>query len=66
MTFPARQQPIIDHAPGERHGLVVIVDKAPTLGRGQRWLVRCDCGAERIVLGSNLRQRPPSTHRECR
>jgi hypothetical protein len=52
-------------AAGDRYGLVVVVREAMALG-GARWLVRCDCGNERVVHGGNLRTKPPRTHRECK
>lgn len=61
----ARRQPQKDMAPGERHGLVTIVRDAPGI-HGARFVVRCDCGAERVMLGTGLRQKPPSTHRSCK
>jgi hypothetical protein len=66
MTFPARQQPSLHHPPGERFGLVRVIGPAPSRGRGRRWLIRCECGNERVVDGFSLRQRPPRTHRRCK
>lgn len=54
-----------DPAPGDRHGLVIIVAQAQSFGTGQRYRVRCDCGSERIMLGITLRRWPPKTHRHC-
>lgn len=59
-------QPSIHHPPGERFGFVQIIGPAPSRGKGRRWLIRCDCGHEREVTGSALRQRPPKTHLRCR
>jgi hypothetical protein len=52
-------------APGDRYGLVVVVREAMGMG-GARWLVRCDCGNERVVHAGNLRTKPPRTHRSCK
>lgn len=37
---------------GERFGRLVIIAKAP--GR-KKWLVRCDCGVEKVVIYGNLK-----------
>jgi hypothetical protein len=52
---------------GTRFGLVTIVGLQPpgTHPKGRTFRVRCDCGDERVVLASSLRQRPPETHRSC-
>ena len=68
MTVPYRKPrgQLAKHmAAGDRYGLVVVVREAMSLG-GARWLVRCDCGNERVVYGGNLRTKPPRTHRECK
>ncbi len=65
-TFrPVRNQ-TPDDITGQRFGLVVVTAPAKSTGTGARWRCRCDCGAERYFLGSQLRQRPPETHRNCR
>lgn len=61
-----RQKLQLQHAPGTRFGLVTVVGPAASAGKGCRFRVRCDCGAERDALGSSLRQRPPRTHRLCK
>ena len=64
--FPRSRQQVAKHmAAGARYGLVVVVRAAPGMG-GARWLVRCDCGKERVVQGASLRSKPPRTHRECK
>jgi hypothetical protein len=50
--------------PGTRFGLVVVIRQVPGL-HGARFLVRCDCGKERYVHGTNLRQKAPTTHQRC-
>jgi hypothetical protein len=59
------QQVAKDEPAGQRYGLVVVLRRAPGLGGGARFLVRCDCGVERVVEGGSLRRRPPKSHREC-
>jgi hypothetical protein len=62
----SRVQPV-DDLTGQRFGLVVVVRRAPSLGRGARWWVQCDCGApERAVYATHLRSSPPFTHKPCR
>lgn len=39
---------------GMRFGRWTVLERAPSEGEA-RWKCRCDCGAERIVLGRNLR-----------
>ena len=52
---------------GTRFGLVIVLKLQPagTHPKGRVFRVRCDCGDERDVLASSLRQRPPETHRSC-
>jgi len=42
---------------GSRFGRLVVIARSASLGHGGsgRWTVRCDCGATKIVYGSNLR-----------
>ena len=41
---------------GQRFGIYTVIGAAEsTPGGRRRWLCRCDCGTERIVLGSNLK-----------
>ena len=46
-----KNQPI-----GKRYGSLVVVRRAPNKkGEGHaRWLCSCDCGTEKVILGSNL------------
>jgi hypothetical protein len=62
---PSPQQRPKPLPPGARFGLVVVVRDAPGI-HGARVLVRCDCGNERVVHGTNLRSKPPTTHRGCK
>lgn len=57
--------PAVDYAAGTRFGLVTIIGPAKSHGTGRVFRVRCDCGEERLVMGSSLRQTPPRTHRMC-
>lgn len=50
--------------PGTRFGLVIVIAQALGI-HGARYRVRCDCGHERVVYGTNLRSKAPSTHRKC-
>jgi hypothetical protein len=47
----------ITHAQGERFGRLVIVSKDSVRGADKqiRWIVQCDCGNTRSVLGHDLR-----------
>lgn len=52
--------PAIDIA-GKRFGRLLVVAKAPTRpaparDRAARWVAKCDCGAEKIVAGADLRK----------
>ena len=41
---------------GQIFGMSTVIGPAESTSSGRRrWLCRCDCGSERIVLGSNLR-----------
>ena len=41
---------------GQRFGMYTVIGVAESTPSGRRrWLCRCDCGTERIVLGANLR-----------
>jgi hypothetical protein len=55
-----------DDLTGQRFGLVTVMGRAKSVGTGARWKVKCECGAERYLLGSQLRKWPPETHRTCR
>lgn len=65
----ARSRSPRDTAPsygrGTRFGLVRILAVGPHHPKGRTFRVQCDCGEERVVLASSLRQRPPETHRSC-
>lgn len=39
---------------GTKYGRLAVVERASGTARA-RWLCRCDCGAERVVFGYNLR-----------
>ena len=42
---------------GEKFGMLTVIGQAPSTAKGQhRWICRCDCGIEKIVLGSNLKR----------
>lgn len=40
---------------GQRFARLVVVGRLASRGGSSRWLCRCDCGEERAVAGSNLR-----------
>lgn len=40
---------------GNRYGKLVVLERSDNKGTGACWLCKCDCGAEKIVLGTNLR-----------
>ena len=41
---------------GQRFGMYTVIGVAESTPSGRRrWLCRCDCGTERLVLGSNLK-----------
>ncbi len=42
---------------GEKFGMLTVIAQASSTAKGQRrWVCRCDCGTEKIVLGSNLKR----------
>lgn len=41
---------------GKRIGRWTVISLAEKSGRHLRWLCRCDCGTEKIVLGSNIKE----------
>jgi hypothetical protein len=52
---------------GQRFGIVTVLARAPNQSNGSAaWRVKCDCGAERIITGVQLRATPPKTHRRCK
>ncbi len=59
------QQADVPDITGQRFGLVTVTGPALSVGTGVRWKVRCECGAERFILGYQLRRNPPETHRNC-
>jgi hypothetical protein len=40
---------------GQRFGRLMVVEFAGRQRRGALWRCRCDCGAESVVLGCNLK-----------
>jgi hypothetical protein len=51
---------------GLRFGLVVVLQRAEdTWDERPQWLVRCDCGVERVIRGCQLKQNPPRSHLRC-
>lgn len=40
---------------GERFGRLLVLGRSPAMSMKPRWRVRCECGAEKDVSGSNLR-----------
>lgn len=53
---------------GQRFGFVRVLRRvqSETPDKDSRWLVRCDCGVERIMRAPALRNWPPKTHVGCR
>ena len=42
---------------GQKFGMLTVISRAESDESGKRrWLCRCDCGAEKTVLGSNLKR----------
>jgi hypothetical protein len=43
---------------GQRFGRLLVLERAPASGpsRNARWLCRCDCGGEKIILSNSLRR----------
>lgn len=42
---------------GQRFGKLVVTEQAESTEKGQRrWVCQCDCGSQRVVLGSNLKR----------
>ena len=39
---------------GRRYGRLVVVADAPNIGKVTRWLVRCDCGTEKLMRTNSL------------
>lgn len=40
---------------GQRFGRLVAVQEYPRKGKERRWLCKCDCGNEKIIMMMNLR-----------
>lgn len=41
---------------GHRYGKLYVVRRSDNIGKKVAWLCRCDCGAEKVVLGTNLQR----------
>lgn len=42
---------------GQKYGMLTVIGQAESSATGhRRWICRCDCGAETIVFGSNLKR----------
>ena len=42
---------------GMKYGMLTVIGQAPSTEKGQRrWICKCDCGTEKIVLGGNLKR----------
>lgn len=42
---------------GQKFGMLTVIGSAESTAKGQRrWICICDCGTEKIVLGSNLKR----------
>ena len=42
---------------GQRFGMLTVISQAESTESGKRrWLCRCDCGTEKVIIGSNLRR----------
>jgi hypothetical protein len=50
---------------GTKIGLVTVIAAQPKTKGGAYWRVRCECGIERVMSGSQLRSDPPRTHKAC-
>lgn len=51
-----RPHPAEKNELGNRHGFLTVIAQAESVGKGARWLCRCDCGNEVIVRGADLRR----------
>jgi hypothetical protein len=40
---------------GQVFGRLTVLHRGPSAGRKARWVVRCECGTEKVVSGSSLR-----------
>ena len=50
-----RDSQVIDMS-GERHGRLTVLSFAFSKNKNAHWLVRCDCGVEKIMLRSNIKR----------
>ena len=42
---------------GQRFGMLTVIGQAPSTDKGRRrWICKCDCGTEKIILGCNLKR----------
>ena len=42
---------------GQKFGMLTVIGQAPSTEKGhRRWICKCDCGTEKVVLGSNLKR----------
>lgn len=42
---------------GKKFGMLTVIAQAPSTDKGRnRWVCRCDCGTEKIILGESLRR----------
>ena len=42
---------------GLKYGMLSVIGQAPSTVKGlRRWICKCDCGTEKIVLGGNLKR----------
>jgi hypothetical protein len=46
--------PTLRDLTGVTFGRLTVVQRAPSTGRGARWLCKCECGNTRIVAGADL------------
>lgn len=45
----------LKHEKGKRYGKLVVVERVSSYRGAGRWLCRCDCGNELVVMGRDLR-----------
>ena len=50
---------------GFKKGLIEVIAEAPSIGQGRRYRVRCECGAERVMIGALIRRNAFTTHQAC-
>jgi len=42
---------------GQKFGMLTVIGQAPSTAKGhRRWICRCDCGTEKVIMGSNLKR----------